>query len=529
MIEVMERVIAALAVSCLLCIATTRMVGIMQQGGYKNEAFFGWLRRKDNLQYNRLSVLALCLALSTAITALCFSFLGRVWALSISAIPFVLLLLWYIRADRKFALKVKTKWTGRALRLFGIYYFFTSLFAYILIAALGFLAEVNGSRLYSLIAYVPTAILPLLLPAGFALANAATGLFENARNKKFIKRAGQVLDEREIIRVAVVGSYGKTSVKNILKTILQERYSLVATPASYNTPMGIAKTVLSEEFAGKQVLIAEMGARKAGDIRELCALVKPDYAIFTGVCEQHLATFGSLEQALAEKSEVLRCGVKKVVCGESLKELVDGNESILFAGENCSNIRMQATKTQFTLTLSGGEIEVDTSLLGSAAVENITLAALLCEAMGLTVEEIQKGVSKLQPTEHRLQLIENGGVYILDDGYNCNIRGAKAALEALARFEKRKVVVTPGIVEGGILEEALNKELGCELAACKADRVILVGETLVGAVKAGYLSAGGDSEKLQIAQTLEGATELFSDDLQAGDCVLFLNDLPDIY
>lgn len=541
MIDVVERGISALVVSCILCLSTVKLLGAMQQGGYQNKNFWRWLKRKDNLAFNRLAVLSLCLALSTAIVSLCFSFLGSKWGVVCSSVPFFALLLFYAIADGKYALKVRPKRTGRFCRLFGIYYFFTALFAYVLIALLAFLAEWNGSSLYGLIAYVPVAILPVTLPVWVSVANAVTGVFENARNRKFVRRAGHVLDECKITRIAVVGSYGKTSVKNILKTLLSERYSVVETPASYNTPVGIAKTVFSEAFTGKQIFIAEMGARKRGDIAELCALVKPDYAIFTGVCPQHVATFGSEEEIFAEKSEILRVGAKIIVCGESLRskikesERADGENPsdktegrILFAdGER--EVRLLGDKTAFTLSLGGERVTVETKLLGRAAAENIALAATLCYELGMKKEEILRGIEKLQPIPHRLQLLESNGVNILDDGYNANIRGAQAALEVLSSFGGRKCVVTPGIVEGGILEETLNGELGRLLAEGGFDRVILVGETLIGEIKEAYKAGGGDMEKLTCVPTLSKAQTILSEWVEKGDTVLFLNDLPDVY
>ena len=293
--------------------------------------------------------------------------------------------------------------------------------------------------------------------------------------------------------------------------------------------MGIAKTVFSPEFAGKQILIAEMGARKKGDIAELCALVKPDYAVFTGVCEQHIETFGSLENVFAEKSEILKCGAKKVVCGESLVAFgVAESENVVLC-KGARDVKLSLTGTEFVLSVGGAEIKVKTSLLGGSAAEDIALSATLAFEMGLTVEEIERGLEKVQPVPHRLQLIENGGMYILDDGYNCNPRGAKEALAVLGAHGGRKCVVTPGIVECGILQEKVNGELGEELAKADLDKVILVGQTLIGSVKNGYLSAGGDGEKLVAVKTLDEAKEALSGWTQAGDAVLFLNDLPDVY
>jgi UDP-N-acetylmuramoyl-tripeptide--D-alanyl-D-alanine ligase len=138
-------------------------------------------------------------------------------------------------------------------------------------------------------------------------------------------------------------------------------------------------------------------------------------------------------------------------------------------------------------------------------------------------------VEKLQPIPHRLQLMQSGGVYILDDGYNCNPKGAEEALAALNRFSGKKCLVTPGIVECGVLEEKINETLGRQIAQANLDKVILVGDTLVGAVKSGYTAAGGEATKLSVVKTLDLAQEELSKWIKAGDCVLFMNDLPDVY
>jgi UDP-N-acetylmuramoyl-tripeptide--D-alanyl-D-alanine ligase len=293
--------------------------------------------------------------------------------------------------------------------------------------------------------------------------------------------------------------------------------------------MGIAKTVFSKDFCGKDIFIAEMGARRQGDISTLCKMIKPDYAIFTGVCEQHLHTFGSIDNVYKEKSEILHSGTKLVVCGGSLQEYIkDAPACVIYANE-VENLDLTARKTTFTLSICGEKTEIESMLLGEGNTENISLCVRLCEELGLTREDIMRGVAKITATPHRLQLIENGGVYILDDGYNCNPRGAKQAIDALSRFEGRKCIVTPGLVECGVLEERLNGELGEKIAAIAPNKTILVGETLVGAVRAGYVNGGGNEESLVIVPTLQKAQEVLAAWVREGDCVLFLNDLPDVY
>lgn len=525
--NVLERLIASVVCATLFCIATYKTLGAMQQSGYKNRAFWGWARKEGNMLFNRLGMLGICIALTTTVFSLCFSPFGTQIALIVSAFPFLALWGAYILSDRKYALKIATVPTGRVKRLFIVYYFLTLCITYAVIALLTFLAVWNGSTLYKLVSYAPFAFIALLLPTILSLANAVVSPFENARNARFVKRAGQKLDERKLVRVAVVGSYGKTSVKNILKTLLSEKYQTVETPASYNTPVGIAKTALSPAIETAEVFIAEMGARRVGDIQTLCELVKPDFCAFTGVCAQHIQTFGSEEAILKEKSAPIRYGAR-TVCGAGLQGKVEENARVSFA---CAveNVCLGATETIFTLLLGGQKITVKTALLGNSAVENIALGATLAYEMGLSVEEIARGVEKLAPIPHRLQLTEQNGVYILDDGYNANPRGAKESVLALARFSGKKYIVTPGLVECGVLEEKINGDLGAEIANAGLDKVILVGDTLVGAVKTGYLQAGGDAEKLHIVKTLEQAKPLFEGELGVGDCILFLNDLPDVY
>ncbi len=527
--EVVLRTVAAAVTACLLCFSTVKMLGAMQQSGYKSDGFFRWLKRKGNLAFNRLAVLSLCLVLVSLVTALCFSFFGERTALLLSAIPFWGLILLYRYADSRYALKVPLKRTGRAMRLLAVYWLFTACVSYALIALLATLADLHGGMLYGLMQFAPVGILPALLPFLLMAANAVTGVFEEWRNRRFVKWAGMVLEKSGVIRIGIVGSYGKTSVKNILATILSEKYSVIATPESYNTPMGIAKTVHSNECEGKQIFIAEMGARKAGDIKELCELVKPNYAIFTGICEQHIQTFGSLDAIWAEKSEILKCGAKKVVCGHGLKDRLQENDEHILLEQGVGEVHYGAIATAFELELYGQTVAVKTSLLGKSAVENIRLAVDLCVELGLTAEEIVRGIEKLKPIPHRLQLIENNGVYILDDGYNTSPTGAEEAIAALGRFGGRRCIVTPGIIECGVLEEKLNGELGAKLAKAGFDKVILVGETLVGAVKNGYESAGGNMESCTTVKTLDGAKAALSEWLQKGDAVLFLNDLPDVY
>jgi len=544
-LNMLLRIVSALVCACFFTVATLKLAGVAQQAGYRSGGIGRWLCRKGNVFMVRMLSWTLLLAFSVVVTSLAFSFVGEEYALIISAVPFLGFSLMACIVDSKFVLKVPVKYTGRVKRLVAVYFLLVACVTYAVIAVCSFVFDFTSAYagdyrwLYGLLRYAPVAILPVLLPLIFMLANLILYPFEGLHNRRFVKKAEGKLAEKEGLKVAIVGSYGKTSVKQILRTILSQKYAVCATPASFNTPMGIAKTVFGGDFDDCQVFIAEMGARKKGDVKVLAEAVKPDYAIFTGVCAQHIATFRSLDGVKEEKCEILRCGAKKVVCGATLKEDIaaqfdaltkEQKESVLFVtGEEIQDLQLLFNGTKFNLAIGEETYAVDVPLLGKHSAENISLCVMLAKEMGLTKEEIEKGLAALQPVEHRLQLIEENGVYIVDDAYNANERGAMEAIDALCRFEGRKIIVTPGLVETGVLEAALCEKLGNKLAAANLDKIILVGDTLVAPVKKAYEAAGGDKDKMSVVFSLEKAKGILAEELAQGDAVLFLNDLPDVY
>ena len=528
------RIVAALLCGCFYFVSTAKMLGVMQQSGYKNKKFFTWLRQKDNTYFSRLAYWSILSLAATALFIFVFFFLQEEFAMAMGGIPFFGFSILFYCMDRKFALKVETVKSSRWKRLSVVYSLLVCGATLGLILLCGLLKPTleMADGWLSAIRFLPICFMPMLLPLVLALANLLIAPFETWHNRNFVKKAGKVLAASKCIKVGIVGSYGKTSVKNIFKQLLEKKYRTVATPASYNTPMGVARTVFSPEFAEAEIFLCEMGARNEGDIRELCDLVRPDYILFTGVCPQHVQTFGDEETVFRTKCEALASSAKTVVCGGALQSRIAAAypqyvEKCLFV-QGAEEVCFQATETQFSVPVDGEKIPLRTRLLGEAAVENLSLAATAAKLLGLTGEEIASAATEVQYVEHRLQLIESGGIYILDDAYNCNAKGAAAAIEVLKRFEKGKFVVTPGIVEAGVLHQELNGRLGEILAKAELDLVILVGETQAKVIIEGYKSAGGEESRLKLAPSVQHAVKLLQGNLSKGDCVLFMNDLPDV-
>lgn len=504
-----------------------RALAVLQQQNYSGAALVKWFGKRGNSFRKRLCYLTLFELLLVALFLLCFSFAGNLAAGLCSAVPFFGLEAVFLYAEHKVAVKVPLRRTARAKRLIGCYAFLLCALYVGLGFALAAISFAVEAAWFTLFRFLPLCLIIPFTPFVLALASWLMKVYEIPHSAKFVKQAKHTLAQSPCKKIAVTGSAGKTSVKNILKTVLGSKYRVMATPSSYNTPLGIARYV-NAEGADCDFFIVEMGARKKGDISELCDMVCPDFGMVTSVNPQHLQTFGSIE-AIASEKGVLAVRSKEG-CAVGISAAQKGIVGTMVEGEDFSaeEIELTPTGTAFSLSFGGNSYRVTTKLLGKNAAHNIAMAAAVSLACGMSAEEILAAIPKLEPVPHRLQPIVKNGLTVLDDSYNCNTDGAEDALSLLRTFAGKKAVVTPGIVELGELEERENEKLGEMLVGL--DRVILVGETLVLSVRNGYLREGGNPAKLVVVPTLEKAQEeLAQTELGSGDAVLFLNDLPDCY
>ena len=384
---------------------------------------------------------------------------------------------------------------------------------------------------------------PLFLPLWIALGGLVAWPIEKLISEMYFRDAQRILKERnDLIRIGITGSWGKTSVKFILGTLLEEKYHTLITPSSFNTPMGVTRVIRTRLEPGHRVFVAEMGARHVGDIKELCRLVHPQYGILTSVGPQHLDTFKTIERVTKTKYELIdaipedgicffaddngicRTLYEKTTRQKYLAGTVPGKDDVW-----AENIQVSPAGSQFILCTETERIPCETSLLGELNIRNIILCASVALALGLTGDQIARGIRKLKPVEHRLQLIPNpGGITLIDDAFNSNIRGAEQAFKVLASFPRTRIVITPGMVELGNLEYEMNREFG-EYMAEGCDIALLVGKKRSEAIVAGLKSKGFQEDCIHITETLEEAAAYMKTIVKPGDTVLFENDLPDNY
>ena len=386
-------------------------------------------------------------------------------------------------------------------------------------------------------------LFPLLLPFWIALCGLIAWPIEKGISELYFRDAQRILKSRpDLIKIGITGSWGKTSVKFILGTILEEKYHTLVTPASFNTPMGVTKVIRSRLEPGHRVFVAEMGARHVGDIKEMCRLVHPRIGILTSVGPQHLDTFHTIERVRKTKYELIDAlpedgmsffaddgGICRELYEMTRKDKtltgLDPQKDDVYADE----IRYSSEGSDFTLHFGEQAVRCNTQLLGELNIRNILLCAGTAFRLGMTPEEIARGIRKIQPIEHRLQLIRNpGGMSVIDDAFNSNILGARQAFQVLKAFPKERIIVTPGMVELGEREHELNREFGAAMAGC-CDKAILIGRKRSEAIREGLVSEGFSEDSLYVCASLGEATDLLKTLVSPGDTVLFENDLPDNY
>lgn len=384
--------------------------------------------------------------------------------------------------------------------------------------------------------YIVVLVFPIIYPLILLLTMPIVNVFEWANNCRYEMRTRKRLKQANLLKIAITGSYGKTSVKNYLKELLDIKYKVIATPESYNTPMGISKTVNGLDIS-HQVFIAEMGARRVGDIKRLMKIVDPDIAILTGINSQHLETFKTFDNIVGEKLQIvkqLKSGGKAFINGNLTSLIAEYKQAnsadITFVGAIgnsvfASDIMISRDGSQFKLHFGEQVYSAKSKLIGEHNVENLTVASAVAYALGVSPNHIVERIAKIEPVPHRLQLISAGSINIIDDTFNSNPNGAENALKAFNCFSGRKVVVTPGLVELGSNEKAENIALGKKIANV-ADVVVLIGGHRSGYIKMGMVDYQGE---ILHFDTLNEAQKSFKDFIHIGDNILLLNDLPDIY
>lgn len=515
--------IALICVSAIaLLIVYKRDLLMLQLNSYRNERYVRWFNNSnESTTTNRI----LCCVALFAILVRQFPFYGM-GSMAIICVAIVGISLLRVKYKKPLV------FTSRAKRIYGVMIALSTIIA-------------GGLSFFGLY-WTSVALLVMLVvsPMILLLANILLSPVEKSINKKYYNDAARILKSMPDLQIiGVTGSYGKTSTKHYLYRILQEKFDVVMTPGSYNTTMGVIRTVREYLKPYNEVFIVEMGAKQPGDIKEICDLVKPQIGIVTAVGEQHLESFKTVERVQQTKFELIDSlpADGLAIVNDDFEYVANrevNNVKIIRYGvrntENCSyvakDIVVTARGTSFTVVYPDGEIKLQTRLVGECNISNLVAAVAAAINLGVEPQKIAYAVEKIEQVEHRLNMKTTaGGVVIIDDAFNSNPTGSKMALEVLGSFtDGKRVVVTPGMIELGDRQSELNREFGRAIAK-NCDIAIIVGEYNREAIVSGILEAGFPEENIIEAATFTEAQSRLLPMLKAGDAVLYENDLPDTF
>lgn len=370
---------------------------------------------------------------------------------------------------------------------------------------------------------------------------------EKSINMKYWKEASAILKSMPDLKViGITGSYGKTSTKHYLDRILDEQFEVLMTPGSYNTPMGVIRTVREMMKPYHQIFICEMGAKQTGDIKEICDLVHPQIGIITAVGPMHLESFKTMENVQSTKFELADalpadglavvnndfeyCADRPVKNVKCIRYCLGQNQDGACA-YYADNIRYTPFGTTFKVHAPNGEeFELQTKLVGACNISNLLGAVVVARYLGMEWQTIARAVAQIEQVEHRLSIKRTpGGITIIDDAFNSNPSGSKMALEVLSGFtEGKRIIVTPGMIELGSRQEELNEEFGKNIAKC-VDIAVVVGEYNRDSILKGIRKEGMQDENLYAVSSFNEAQKLLEGLLKSGDTVLYENDLPDSF
>jgi UDP-N-acetylmuramoyl-tripeptide--D-alanyl-D-alanine ligase len=349
-----------------------------------------------------------------------------------------------------------------------------------------------------------------------------------------IEQSNEIFAKHPAQTIAIAGSYGKTTVKEILLTVLSEGKKVKATPANKN--VSISHAQFAKALTGDEdILIIEYGEGKPGDVMKFAKKTHPNAGIITGLAPAHLDKYRTLTAAAQDIFSLAHYlkDQNVYVNGDSKESqpyvkkdyIVFSNSGI--GSWKVKNVKIDINGLSFILSNKNRTIKVKSQLLGEHLIGPLALAVYLGDKYGLTNKQIEAGIAKITSFEHRMQPYKLSDAWIIDDTYNGNIEGMKAGLALLKKLKaRRKVYVTPGLVDQGEDEEKIHQELGVAIKQANPDKVVLMKHSVTDYIVKGL--KGYEGEVVIEDDPLDFYTNL-DKFVAAGDLVLMQNDWPDNY
>ena len=357
-------------------------------------------------------------------------------------------------------------------------------------------------------------------------------LFSTAVKKYLIKKATEkIKKQNSLIVVGITGSYGKTSIKKFLTHILSPKYKVISTPKNINTEIGIAQFILKNDFSNYEIFIVEMGAYQRGEIKLICDMVKPKIGILSAINEQHLSLFGDIKTTQYTKYELLRSlpenglavvNADNVYTNEFIHELKTRVETFGLEANNNPTCLIKDIHTNLNGLYCKGlirdrEYEVQTKLIGEFNAMNIAPCILVATFLGLLPDQIKKQIETLP---NNLEIFTYGNCRIINDSYNSNPNGFKAALDVLNKFpsSEKRIIITRGMLELGEKTMEIHRDIAEEISFI-ADELVIITPDFSKFLKMGTL----EKYKINVIEKFDHKELLdYIKNLKNNNCVILL-------
>lgn len=506
-------------------IPAKRALHMFQQNRYETGRYSEWIREN----FSRLAKQNLFSSILMVLVFICGILLNHTAGQFIACAALIILILLMYASEKKQNYIKPLVYTGRVKRQIAV----LSILYVLWICAL-----IPWEGLISL-SYFGAFLMPWLL---IYLVGAVTSPIEAAVRKSYLNDAKKILESHSnLIKIGITGSFGKTTTKNIMQAMVSEQFNSLMTPASYNTPMGITRTIREMLKPIHQVFVCEMGADHVGDITELMNFVHPSIGVVTSIGPQHLNTFGSQENITREKMQMIEMlpadgfGVlnydNEFIRSWKVKNPV---ETVTYGVKNqqadyhAEDITYTQNGSSFTVVHGDERIQLETKLLGELNILNILSAVAVARHLGVSWSVIQRAAKQMKQVEHRLELKKINGYRFIDDAFNANPTGSAMALEVLSMMPNTRFIVTPGMIDLGERQAEINKHFGT-LMKGRADIVVLVGRSQTKPIYEGLQESGFNMENVVVLDTEKEAFGYIWQAAKPIDTILLENDLPDAF
>jgi len=520
----MIKLLVSIVYCCLSYVYCKNALHMFQQNHYEAYRYFKWLFYKKNLHFsNVLIYFVLTILVSLLVKA---KMLNIILNLTIT----IIFTLYVINLEAKKEYIKPLDVTNRVKRQIGVLLF-------VLVTSFLLIEKLTDYNFICLA--IGGVYLPYLL---IFVMDLISHPFEEAVKKHYENDARKMLRQMDNLKVVgITGSYGKTSTKNIVTGVIGESFYTLKTPASFNTPMGITKTIRESLKPIHEMFVCEISATRVGQVSYLMDFVKPSVGIVTSIGPQHLLTFKSLENIINEKMQMIEMlpndglgivnGDNEYIANYKIKN----NVKVLSVGIHnksvdylASDIKYSKDGSKFSVNIKGKKYKFETILLGEHNITNLLIAIALADQMGVKIKDIVKNVKGVRQVEHRLELKKINEYTFIDDAFNSNPVGSKMALEVLSMMPGKRVIVTPGLIDLGESENEYNYKFGTYMLD-KADYVILVGEKQTAYIYNGLKDSGYNTNNILVVKSAKEALAYIYKNFSSKDTILLENDLPDAF